>query len=95
MEKRKNLNRINNFLDIPKEIISNETKLTILGFREILIENYKNILEYEENFIKINTYTGCVSFWGGNLRLKQMAKEDIIIEGAIEKIDYESNTDNY
>ncbi len=93
MEKRKNLNRINNFLDIPKEIISNETKLTIVGFREILIENYKNILEYEENFVKINTYTGCVSLWGVNLRLRQMAKEDIIIEGAIEKIDYESNTD--
>lgn len=94
MEKKRNLNRINNFLELPREIISNEAKLTILGFKEILIENYKNIMEYEENFIKINTYAGCVSFWGTNLRLKQMAKEDIIIEGNIEKIDYESNTDN-
>lgn len=94
MAKRKAINRINNLLDLPKEIISNESKITILGFREILIENYKNILEYEENFIKINTYTGSVSFWGINLRLRQMAKEDIIIEGSVEKIDYESNTDN-
>ncbi len=94
MPRKRALNRINNLLDLPQEVISNEPKITIVGFKEVLIENYKNILEYEENFIKVNTYTGCVSFWGVNLKLRQMAKEDIIIEGFIEKIDYESNTDN-
>ena len=95
MEKRKRTNKINNLLELPREIVTNEVKLTILGFKEVLIENYKNIIEYEENFIKINTYEGCISFWGINLKLKQMAEEDIIIEGNIEKIDYESNTDEY
>ncbi len=94
MPRKRALNRINNLLDLPQEVISNEPKITIVGFKEILIENYKNILEYEENFIKVNTYIGCVSFWGVNLKLRQMAKEDIIIEGFIEKIDYESNTDS-
>lgn len=91
---RRTFSRINNLLDLPQEVVSNEPKITIVGFKETLIENYKNILEYEENFIKINTYIGTVSFWGDNLRLRQMSKEDIIIEGNIEKIDYESNTDN-
>lgn len=91
---RRTFSRINNLLDLPQEVVSNEPKITIVGFKETLIENYKNILEYEENFIKINTYIGTVSFWGVNLRLRQMSKEDIIIEGNIEKIDYESNTDN-
>lgn len=91
---RRTFSRINNLLDLPQEVVSNEPKITIVGFKETLIENYKNILEYEENFIKINTHIGTVSFWGDNLRLRQMSKEDIIIEGNIEKIDYESNTDN-
>lgn len=35
-------------LEMPKEISSNEPKITILGFNQMLIENYKGILEYQE-----------------------------------------------
>ena len=41
---------------MPTEIVSNTPKISILGFEEILIENYKNIIEYENFYIKINTY---------------------------------------
>ncbi len=90
---RNGIKNLNKLLELPQEIISNEPKVTIQGFYEALIENHKNISEYEENFIKVNTFTGCVSFFGNNLRLRQMAKEDIIIEGNIEKIEYEANND--
>jgi len=93
MQKKNHINRINDILEIPKEISSNEPKITIIGFNELLIENYKNILEYEEFFIKINTFSGVISINGFNLNLKQMTEDDIIISGKIESIDFESITD--
>ncbi len=96
MRKKKNtraMNRINEFLEMPKEIVSNEPKLTIIGFTELLIENYKGILEYEDFYIRINTYIGIININGFNLTLQQMNDENIMVCGKIESIDIETITD--
>ena len=85
--------KINEFLEMPEEITTNKPKITILGFEELVIENYKNILEYEEIFIKINTYIGAININGFNLRLKEMTGDDIMVFGKIDSIDFESITD--
>ena len=64
-------------------------KITIVGFDEMLIENYKGVLEYEEFYIKINTSIGSISVKGFNLELEQITKDDILIKGIIEDIDIE------
>ncbi len=88
MEGKKN--KINKILELPKEITTNEPKITILGFNEMLIENYKSILEYEEFFVKINTHVGAININGFNLKLKEMTGEDIMVLGTIDSIDFES-----
>ena len=40
----KGINRINRMLEIPKETYTNEPKIIITGFNELVIENYKGIL---------------------------------------------------
>lgn len=92
-KKRKSYNRINDILELPEEIVSNKPKLTIIGFNELLIENYKSILEYEDFFIKINTHIGAININGFNLRLKEMTGDDIMVMGNIDSIDFESITD--
>lgn len=86
---KKRFSKINEFLEMPEEITTDKPKITILGFEELVIENYKNILEYEEIFIKINTYRGAININGINLKLIQMNKEDIMITGKIDSIDFE------
>jgi len=86
---KKRFSKINEFLEMPEEITTDKPKITILGFEELVIENYKNILEYEEIFIKINTYRGAININGVNLKLIQMNKEDIMITGKIDSIDFE------
>lgn len=90
MEKRKRIEKINDMLEIPKEVSSNEPKVTILGFHELLIENYKNILEYEEFFVRINTFIGVININGFDLRLEEMTEDDILVKGKIDSIDFES-----
>lgn len=94
--KRKNQkrSRINEILEMPAEIVSNEPKISIIGFEEMRIENYKNIIEYEDFFIKINTYIGIININGLNLKLIQMNQDDIKIIGKIDSIDFESYEDD-
>ena len=87
--RKPNLRKIDVMLEMPKELYTNEPKLTIVGFNEMIIENYKGILEYEEYYIKINTHIGIININGFNLKLEQMTNDDIKIIGDIESIDIE------
>lgn len=91
--KRKITNKIDSMLEMPKEIYTNLPKLTIVGFEEMMIENYKNILEYEDYYVRINTHIGVLNINGFGLKLEKMTDEHIRIIGRIESIDLEKNTD--
>ena len=91
--KRPSLRKIDNILEMPKEIYSEEPKITITGFEELIIENYKGILEYEDYFIRINTYIGIININGFNLNLKKMTEDDLKVMGKIESLDIERKVD--
>ena len=91
--KKSKLSILDKVLEMPKEISSNEPKITILGFNQMLIENYKGILEYQEFFIRVNTYIGILNINGFNLNLSEMTTDDILITGKIESLDFESMID--
>ena len=83
--------KVSKFLEIPREVISNVPKITITGFDEILIENFKGILEYEDFFTRISTELGNININGFNFKLNQMTYNDIIVSGKIENIDFENS----
>ena len=88
-KKSKKYTKLDSLLEMPREVVSTDVKMTILGFNEIIIENYKNILEYEELFIKINIFEGTINIHGFNLRLEQMTDDNIKVIGKIDSIDFE------
>ena len=90
---QKGKNKIGKILEMPKEVYTNMPKLTVVGFEEMIIENYKSILEYEEFFVRINTHIGILSINGFNLNLEKMTNDDIKITGTIESVDLEKNID--
>ena len=97
MKKKKRImrgtSRINEILEMPAEVVSDIPKISILGFKEMLIENYKNIIEYESFYIKVNTHIGVINVNGFNLNLIQMNQDDMKITGKIDSIDFESYED--
>ena len=83
----KKKNKIERMLEIPEEVYSNVPKVTITGFNEIILENYKGIIEYEEFFASVSTYIGVININGYNLNLEKMTNDDIKITGKIESIE--------
>lgn len=92
-KKPKKYSKLDSILEIPREVASSDIKITINGFDELLIENYKNILEYQDILIKINTFEGAVTIYGFNLKLENLTDEDINVKGKIDSIEFERITD--
>lgn len=86
--------KLDSLLEIPREVASTDIKITMNGFDQVLIENYKNILEYQDILIKVNTFEGAITIYGFNLKLEQMTDEDIIVNGKIDSIEFELFEDN-
>jgi len=87
-------NKINNILEVPRELTDSNPKITIIGFNEMLIENYKGILEYEEFYIKVNTSIGNININGFNLSLQQVTEDDLFVKGRIESFDIDRLIDD-
>lgn len=90
----KRKNRFNDILEIPKEIYTNIPNLIITGFEDMIIENYKGILEYEDYYVRVNTYIGIVNIHGINLKLEKMTEDNLKITGKIESIELERTIDS-
>jgi len=92
-KKPKKYSKLDSILEIPREVASSDVKITIIGFDELLIENYKNILEYQDILIKVNTFEGAITIYGFNLKLENLTDEDIKVKGKIDTIELERITD--
>ena len=91
--KKNKISRINRILEMPSEVVSHVPKMTILGFKKIMIENYKSILEYQDFFIRLSTSLGIININGINMKMEEMTQDDIIVEGEIDSIDFEKIED--
>ncbi len=93
VKKTKKQNKFDRLLEMPKEISSSAPKITIMGVNEMLIENYKGILEYQEFFVRVSTHIGIININGFKLVLNEMSSDDVMITGKIESIDFETIED--
>ena len=94
MKRKQKENKLESLLELPKEITTTQPKITIMGFEEMLIENYKGILEYENFYIRLATYIGTININGFNLKLNQMKEDTILVTGKIDSIDLENDIEN-
>ena len=86
--------RLNEILEIPREVYTNEPHIVLNSFEQMIIENYKGILEYEDFYVRVSTHIGIVNIHGIDLKLEKMTEDNLKISGKIEKIDIERIEDD-
>jgi sporulation protein YqfC len=73
---------------LPKEILLDLPKISIVGNQQIFIENYKGIVEYDSEKIRINCTKGLIKIFGNNLEINTVTSEEVYITGRISNIEF-------
>ncbi len=79
---------ISDVFDLPKDIIMDISKVTMIGTSQVAIENHKGIIEYSEEQIRVNSGNGIIKVSGSNLNIKTILQEEIVIEGEINGVSF-------
>ncbi len=90
MEKRKEVisKVVADFLEIPKDLVLDLPKVTVIGKNELYLENHKGIIEYDLNRLRVNLSRGFLEVEGKGLEISILMPEEMKIIGEITLIRY-------
>ena len=77
-------------LELPKDLMYGAVLVSITGRQEILVENYRGILEYTANHISLQAKTCRLAVRGKNLHISYYTNEEMKITGLIDSVSYET-----
>lgn len=80
--------KVTEILELPKEIVLNIPRITMVGSGNLLIENYKGIIEYDNDRIRVNTGSGIIKITGERLVIKEITSEDLMIDGEVGTLEF-------
>ena len=82
------LEKITDTLNLPKDIVMGASILHMIGQYEVYIENYKNIIEFNENVIKIQARSTKIIITGKHLHIEYFNNDDMKIKGRISDVSF-------
>ena len=80
--------RIADALDLPLDVMCDVPRTELLGNSRISIENFRGVLDYNENCVKINTASGIIKIDGDGLFIERITDEGIFIRGIVLRIEF-------
>lgn len=75
-------------LHLPKDLMFGAVIVTATGNQEVYVENYKGILEYSDEKIKLQTKSCYLTITGRNLVISYYTNDEMKITGYIQGIRY-------
>lgn len=82
------MGRLTEKLDIPPDILEGATIVNMYGNQSALVENYKSIIEYSPNLIKLQGRHIKLLIEGEDLKIDRFTLEDCKIRGDIQVVQY-------
>lgn len=76
-------------LELPKDIVYGAVIVTVTGKSDAIIENYKGIIEYTGEKIRLQTKSCQVEIRGTHLIIEYYTNEEMKITGTIREIIYD------
>jgi sporulation protein YqfC len=78
-------------LDLPRDVVLNMPKITVTGENEIIIENHKGVILFEEKEVKINSNVGLITIYGSGFEILFMGGSTLTVSGKFKSVVYEGN----
>ena len=88
MEKQSYLESLSENLRLPPDILASVPILTVTGSNQLCLENYKGIIEYTGEIIRIQTKNCRIHIEGKSLNIDYFTDDEMRISGKISRIEY-------
>ncbi|SDF06139.1 sporulation protein YqfC [Sporomusa acidovorans] len=89
LRRKGNLQSLAGLLDIPQDIVMDLPRITMLGNKQLLVENHKGIIEYTPSLVRIKLSQGELMIYGEALTLGNLQSEQILVEGVVQEVKYD------
>lgn len=83
------LTRAENAFDVATGTLGNLPNITLYGTTLAEIDNFKSLLDFSSDAVRVNTTDGIVRIDGINLHLAFMTDESISVKGNIRNLSFE------
>lgn len=87
-KKEKKITKVADALDLPLDALCNIPKTEIIGNTEVSVENFRGIIDYNENSFKINTQSGIIKIDGSDLVISSITDEGVRVRGTIIRLEF-------
>jgi len=88
-ERKKWQETVADFFELPRELLFNLPRVTLIGNVHFYLENYGGVIEYNEEIVRLKVKEGEIIIKGKDLSIKNFFAEEIFIEGKIKTIEYQ------
>lgn len=75
--------KFSEMFELPKDVVLNIPKVTVIGNLQVSVENHLGIIEYTRNYVRINSNIGEIKIEGKDIKIKSVLEDEILIEGVI------------
>ncbi|MNP36815.1 YabP family protein [compost metagenome] len=82
-------------LDLPKDIVFNLPRLTLVGNKELFIENYESVIHFSSNKLILSLSEGSIEIEGSELMIRSILPQEVMIEGIVKNIKYVGAEEKY
>lgn len=73
---------------LPHDIVCGASNVSIIGSMRVIIENYKGILEYNNEVILLQGKQSKIQITGNRLKIRCYNEEEMVIDGRIDGVNF-------
>ncbi|MEC0091863.1 sporulation protein YqfC [Paenibacillus macquariensis] len=75
-------------LDLPQDIVFNLPRLTMVGNKELFIENHNGVIHFSPDKLILALTQGSLEIEGSELMIRSILPKEVLIEGTVKNIKY-------
>lgn len=75
-------------LDLPPDVVFDLPRMTMIGNRQLYIENHQGVLYFSSEVLKLRLSKGQLEIHGEQLVIRAILTEEVMIEGIVSEIKY-------
>ena len=78
----------NGVLDLPQDLLQDMPRITLIGNKELYIENHCGVLYFSSEQLKLALAKGALEITGQGLVIRNILGQELAVEGVIGEISY-------